>query len=586
MKKILYIAACAGVMGFSSCADTFLDLEPLDAKTDLVYFQTPEQFREYATGLYGQLLGWQCRYDGIFDHMDVSSDLSTYMVNNNDVGTGTIQVTANSGWWDNCYANIRATNILFQKAAAYSGNQEDLEQSLGEGYFFRAYNYFYLLQHFGGVPIVTVVPDVNSPELYSARSSRYEVVDLILSDLDKAIAFLPGESSLSADDKGRITSGGAKAFKSRVLLYEATWRKYNGTSTDFEGSAGPEKDQVNEFLDEAVALCEEVMSDNAYAIWNYNSNSAMENMSSRFLFCIEGPESNPGGYGKDTNREFIIYSVYDALRIAGTEVTQTVWKLTPSRKLMDMFLCTDGLPIEKSPLFKGYHVRGEEFDNRDYRMASYVGRTDNAALTGGTAGYTPYKFAVYYDRTPSNKDEHHNYPVLRLAEVYLNYAEALYERNGKIEDAELDRSVNILRDRAGVAHLTNALVNGNGLNMLDEIRRERTIELYMEGFRYDDLKRWGKLEDELNESRCGMVVGDADYKTDFVDYDGNPVTSLYTPNTYVWGTEKVQAGEEEPVTCVVLLGKNNISVDKNDYLWPIPSRQIELNPDLKQNPGY
>mgnify|MGYP001116041194 CR=1 FL=1 len=78
MKKLTYIAACACIWGFSSCADMFLDLEPLDTKTDVVYFQTPEHFREYATGLYGQLLGWQSRYGSIFDHMDCSSDLSTY----------------------------------------------------------------------------------------------------------------------------------------------------------------------------------------------------------------------------------------------------------------------------------------------------------------------------------------------------------------------------------------------------------------------------------------------------------------------------------------------------------------------------
>ena len=77
MKKLIYIAACAGAVTFSSCADNFLDLEPLDAKTDLVYFQTAEQFNEYALGLYNQLIGWQCRYDGILSQMDWASGLST-----------------------------------------------------------------------------------------------------------------------------------------------------------------------------------------------------------------------------------------------------------------------------------------------------------------------------------------------------------------------------------------------------------------------------------------------------------------------------------------------------------------------------
>lgn len=590
MKNVIYIAACASLIGLSSCQDIFIDLEPLDTKTELVYFQTPEHFREYATGLYNQLNGWQCRYGSIFDHMDCSSDLSTYFANNADVGSGKILVGANDGRWDNCYANIRAVNMLFKKAEEYKGNKADLQQSLGEGYFFRAYSYFYLLKFFGGVPIVTSVLDVDSPELYAARNSRYEVIELILSDLQHAIDYLPTEQTIPSEDKGRISKGGAKAFKARVLLYEATWRKYNGTTTDFEGSAGPAKDQVNEFLDEAITLCEDVMSDAAYALWNYNNIAAMNNLSNRYLFCIENESSNNAGKGKDSNKEFIIYSVYDkATRPASIDLTQTLWKLTPSRKLVDMFLCTDGLPITISDKFKGYHHRGDEFENRDYRLQSYLGTKEQnigTLLTGGNAGYTSYKFTVS-NRTVSNKDEYSNYPVLRLAEVYLNYAEAVYERYGKIEDAQLNKSINLLRSRAGVAPLTNKLISDHAdvMNMLDEIRRERTIELYMEGFRYDDLKRWGKMEEELNESRCGMIVGDANYKTDFVDDDGNSIPNMYSPNTFVWGDEEVETGDGN-LKAVVIISKSEISVDKKSYLWPIPQRQIDMNPNLKQNPGY
>lgn len=581
MNKLIYIVTCACTIGFSSCADLFLDLEPLDTKTDVVYFQTPEHFREYATGLYGQLAGWSTA----FDNMDISSDLSTYFANNSDIGTGTISVVANNGTWDNCYANIRAVNMLFLKAESYSGNKEELKQSLGEGHFFRAYAYYNLLKTFGGVPLITGVLDVNSPELYAARDSRYKIVDYILADLQDAIEMLPSEQSLSSDDKGRITSGGAKAFKARVLLYEATWRKYNGTSTDFEGSEGPVSDQINDFLEDAISLCQEVINDGAYQIWNYNNIPEMENMSSRYLFNIEDETSNDAGKGKDSNKEFIIYSVYDKnLRPGSIELNQGIWKVTPSRKFIDMFLCSNGLPIMGNPQFKGYEHPGDEFDNRDYRLKSYIGRpASNATLIGGQAGYTSYKFAIT-KRNPSNKDEHANYPILRLAEVYLNYTEAVYERYGQVKDEEL-KYLNILRDRAGVEHLTNALVLNNGLDMLTEIRRERTVELYMEGFRYDDLKRWAKLEEALNSSRCGMVVGDVDYKTDFIDDNGNAVIGRYDPQSYVWGTERVETGAG-PQMCVVLNSKINMSATKSDYLWPIPSRQIELNPNLKQNPGY
>ena len=120
--------------------------------------------------------------------------------------------------------------------------------------------------------------------------------------------------------------------------------------------------------------------------------------------------------------------------------------------------------------------------------------------------------------------------------------------------------------------------------MLEEIRRERAVELYMEGARIDDLKRWGIAEEALNASRCGMVVGGDGYVTDFKSADGTP-TGRYAANTFVWGEEKVQTGDGL-LNCVVISSSANHSFMKKHYLWPIPQRQIDLNPNLKQNPAY
>ena len=245
MKKIIYILACSCLLGLNACQDSFLNLDPLDSKTDAVYFKTPEHFREYANGLYSQLIGWR---SSILDHMDIQSDLITNPSNQWNIGHGTINVGYDDSRWTSLYGNIRADNMLLEKAATYAGDQSALTQYIGEAYFFRAYNYFYLLQYFGGVPILTKSLDTESPELYYPRNSRYEVVDLILSDLQQAIDKLPIEQNIASSDKGHISKQGAKAFKARVLLYEATWRKNVGTKADFEGSAGPASDQVNAFL--------------------------------------------------------------------------------------------------------------------------------------------------------------------------------------------------------------------------------------------------------------------------------------------------------------------------------------------------
>lgn len=598
MKKIIYTMVCGLALGLSACQGTFLDLEPLDQSTDVVYFKTPTHFKEYSAGFYGQLIGWQSRYGNIYSHMDVSTDLSTWFDYSRDVARGEIKIGTTDERWDNCYSNIRTVNILLERAQSYPGNQDDIQQYLSEAYFFRAYSYFYLLKFFGGVPIVTSVLDTESSELRNPRNSRYEVVNLILSDLDKAIANLPMEQNIPDADKGRISRWAAKAFKARVLLYEATWRRYNGTSTDYEGSAGPSSDQINTFLDEAIALSDEVMTKGGYELWDKKSDTNIGTDSNHYLFRLGDPYTESLGYGKSTNKEFILYGVYDSsLRPGAIYLGQTLPKMKPSRKLMDMFLCTDGYPAHVSTNFQGYHKTGDEFKNRDYRMNAYLGTPGvTTSLSDGQAGYSGgRKFACNYE----GKKESANYPIIRLAEVYLTYAEAWCERYGEIKDVQLNKSINKLRTRAGVASLTEALLaeanrraaaqgggesEGQAYSMLGEIRRERAIELYMEGHRFDDLKRWGIAETELNVARCGMVVGDASYPTSFKDATGT-VTSLYSPNKYVYGEEAVSTAAGV-LKCVVIDSKDNYHFAKTHYLWPLPQKQIDMNPNLKQNPGY
>jgi hypothetical protein len=314
----------------------------------------------------------------------------------------------------------------------------------------------------------------------------------------------------------------------------------------------------------------------------------MINESYYYLFSLEDAGSNPAGLTKASNNEFILYGVYDVtLRPGGQNVSLTSQNAGSSRKMMDMYLCTDGLPPSKSPLFQGYHTAGDEFKNRDLRLFGYYGAapTAPAGLTGGGGGYGNRKFVAYKYGTYRNANqESANYPIIRLAEVYLIYAEALIEKDGAITDADLNLSINKIRARAGVAPLTNVLASSNGLNMKEEIRRERTLELYREGFRYDDLKRWGTAEAELNQSVCGQVVGDASYVTPYRTATGAATTS-YKPETFVWGEEVVNTAQG-PLKCIVIDGKTNRVFSKKNYLWPIPQGQINLNPNLKQNPGY
>ncbi len=594
MKRIIYlIITVCFLFSIVSCQKDFIELTPPAQFSDAAYFKKPADFKAYTASLYSQLPGWD------FGTMDNSSDLSANAnANGKELGQGIIDV-GSTAW---SYAGIRSCNILLQKAKEYNGSG-NINQYIGEAYFFRAHAYYGLLRSFGGVPIVTSVLDVNSPELYSPRNSRYEVIKQILDDLSEAISKLPTEQAIPTADMGRVSIWAAKALKAQVLLYEATWEKYVGQTTDGDGVlsgagiAGFDASNANKYLAEAVTLTEDIMKNGGYSLWNFNSNPVMSNASLWYLFNLEDKESNPGGYDKSTNNEFILYQVYDyTYKQSGKNITWTCTQLYPSRKFVDMAVCKDGLPPEKSSMFEGYHKTGDEFKNRDLRLTNYLFGPDavptSVKLDYGSLGFSGYgnsKFKVYKAGTPPNgrradNTESANYPIIRLAEVYLMYAEALVELNGSITDEQLAVSINKLRDRAGVAPLTNALVNANGLDMKTEIRRERAVELYREGKRFDDLKRWGILEESLNPSRLGMVVGDASYQTDFIDATGNP-TSNYFSKSYVWGEEATQTPKGK-LKCVVISSSQNHSLSQKHYLFPIPITQIALNNKLLQNPGY
>jgi hypothetical protein len=593
MKKLMIPAAIgAMILCTTACQKKYLDLKPEDRLTEAQYFKTPEQFKYATNELYEKMISWQkIDESNVFEFMDFGSDLSgDFRLPQTNYGRGIVPVPVDDKYWNNTYAYIRSANIVLKKAAEYAGDKTAIAQYIAAAKFFRAWHHFFLLKRYGGVPIVTTVPDVNGEELQAPRNSRYEVIDQVLADLNDAIAGLPLEQNIPNSEKGHLSKWAAEAFKARVLLYEATWRRYTGTTTDFNGSAGPAADQVNQFLTEAAALAKDVIQKGGYKLWNYNST--LGNRSSYSLFNIDGSGSNPLGLDKTTNNEFILKGMYDLnLRPGGINLSATVQAyLLPNRKMMDMYLCTDGLPVNKSTKFIGYKTVEQEYQNRDYRMLGYVLGDKTIPAVGsltldGKLGYTNYKFSAYnYPAYRSVGQESQDYPHIRLAEVYLIYAEALMEKNGSISDADLNMSINPLRARAGVAPLTNSLVTNNGLNMLEEIRRERTIELYGENFRFDDLKRWGVAEYQLNQNMCGMVVGDAFYTTEFRDASGN-ATSKYLPNKYPYLETTATTGKGDLKVILIDMAENR-NFKRMHYLLPIPLKQIQLNQNLVQNNYY
>ncbi len=651
MKNNINILKCgllASLAGFAmvSC-ESFLDQEPQSSVTEAIYFTAPSHF-EYASNKFYDALGF-----GDYT-TDASSDLSGNFGDTEPVGRGILTLPETDDDWDNCYTRLRRINQMLTAAETYATPAE-ISEYVGSGCFFRAYEHFTLLQKFGGVPIVTEVLDPSSEVTYGPRNSRYEVISQILADLDVAIANLLDNDKVSS--VGKVTKQAAQAFKARVCLYEATWDKYVGTSTDGDGvasGAGSTKPSdypsTSELFTEAKSLALSVMNSGYFELWDQSDNPIHNDVWGshhlRYLYILEDAVSNPFGLQKSDNKEYIFQSIYDyTYRNTGLNMSHS--QVAPAtRKLMDMYPCTDGLPIQYSPLFKGYQNILDEYENRDWRLTSLqsipgMKYWDNAVVTGRESslfgGYDIAQEDMPQDRTyvPSfvsplgskrnigyqgrkwvsehperaDKKESMNFPLIRLAELYLIYAEATCELGGgSISDSDLAISINKIRKRSGIADLTNDLIAPySDLTMLGEIRRERAIELYGEGFRFDDLKRWGIAVEELAHAVCSvyayvdgqmseyMLLSDGsddgcedlggvtciDLSADDIAGfpDGGTITTETSASSYA-GFATVKPG------ALVIDSKTLRLFSKKHYLDPLPNDQLQLNENLTQNPDW
>ena len=243
-----------------------------------------------------------------------------------------------------------------------------------------------------------------------------------------------------------------------------------------------------------------------------------------------------------------------------------------TRSLVDAYLCTDGLPIDKSPLYNGQINSVSEFENRDPRFNATIVKAGDLYYDH-TTPYIPeirsrsgYLIQKNYDKLEHEEDAHSyiDHMLIRYAEVLLNYAEAIFELDGVISDENLNISINLIRNRVALPPLTNAFITDNGLNMQEEIRRERRVELALEGFRYDDLIRWKTAETELPKAIWGVRLFSAEYPKDA------PGLYTMTPDSFI----------------IVEQASNRHFDPSKHYLWPLPLEQLGLNGKLKQNPNW
>lgn len=568
-KKYLrnFLPMIIGSILLFSCEKS-LDLAPKTTFSEATFFKTPDQFKLFVNQFYNNLpvVGFNSDRD---TYTDIVASLST-----NSISDGSYFPSPSSSLWSGSYSIIRNTTYMIQK-------EMDAEESLkskvtvyaGEAKFFRAMAYFNLFRDYGGVPIIDKVLTLEDDDLlFGPRNSREEVLDYMLKDLDEAIEALPLEKNIAPADKGRVSKGAALSLKARVALFEGTWKKFRG------------QEEYENLLDEAIEASDAVINSSEYQL--FDRRDVLGDESYRYFFILDKAQSNIANLTKADQKEYILSNRFDA-SIRKQGVNSLEFLPSPTKKFVDMFLCTDGLPIDKSPLFQGKQTVTSEFDNRDLRMKNilYVPGTqgwqtqapdDARNWSKPFEGGFPIVKAIFGFNTltgymegkfnPQILNPSMDYPVFRYAEILLINAEALFEKNNSITDEQLDLTINKLRDRAGVAKLTNDLATANGLDMRTEIRRERTIELFMEGQRFDDLRRWKTAETEMPQALKGVLWTGTQYETD--------------PQ---WS--KVVYPKDEEGNIIIEDASKRTFVDKH-YLFPLPTKQILLNPQLEQNPGW
>lgn len=577
MKHIKIIVLLFIMVFSAGCSDDLLDKLPKDEISPDAYWKTPNDLALFLNQFYTSFPVHSGYNGGIFEFDNNSDNLADIFVNDRFVGNNSTAPTSDSGW---NFRSIRAVNYYIENSGTAEGNEGLIEHYNGEAYFFRAMFYYNLLKRYGGVPYIDKTLNTDSPELYSARLPRNELATKIVEDLDRAIAKLKPKSSVEAF---RVHRGIALSLKSSVCLYEGTWEKYHKD----DAFAAP-VNESEKFLQWAVEASETLINEGNYTLYNNGTaktywdlfNKVDYSGISEVMFwkkydVSEGVSHFVGGYLPHTG--------------SGTGVTKS---------LVDSYLAIDGQPIGVSPLYSSSQESSLKtiVNNRDPRLAQTIATpgdllTENTGIPNeifqyptfrgnneitNTTGYQIYKGG------PTDSDQRYNsYTgaiIYRYAEVLLNFAEAKAEL-GTLTQADLDKSINLLRARVGMPALTVSPVPDPHKvfpalsDLINEVRRERRVEMALEGKRYDDLMRWAAADE--------LIVGKRLLGFKII---GSDIEAEFTPeiNASIFVNSE---GYIDPYKNTIPTGFGfNVG---RDYLYAVPTEQIILSQgNLTQNPGW
>ena len=603
MKRIKnIILVVLSVVSLSSC-DSILDRAPLDImsddqvykdqaladrKLDLAYTKMTVMLNECPKirnakenpTWYTETDNWH----GPFIVNELADEAVVHWIKNHSTEAKAVGITNSGGileWWENAYEINRVLNEFLEGMASSSLPDKYKEERVAEARFLRAFNYFFMVKRYGGVPLILHSQKISDPEseLFAKRSSEKDVYDFILSEMDDIVGSLPARAQT---ELGRPSKGAAMALKARAALYAGSIAQ-NGT-VQLDGLLGIDASLAKDYYQKAYDACKQIMTWNEYSLYNADVDK-VTTFKNIFL--------------KKNNSEVIMMIQHDAVQRTPSGGNGWVWDFfqcphphawgagnqnAPYLEMAEEFEHIDGTPdtLDKTTLETGLWTMEDLWKNKDPRFFASIwtqdtpwqgGKVDfhnGLLLPNGTVKMdgayegvaangdqmvdksygTGFGVMKYLDENHNNKGEREtsstDYIIFRYGEVLLNFAEVAFEL-GKTAEA-LD-AINQIRERAGIAKLTSITQ--------DRIRHERKIELAFEGHRYWDLRRWRIAEQVIPVNRTGLRF--------ILDYTTRKYKLVVLTNY-------------DGVTAPVFQGRN--------YYFPITAKRISNNGNLVENPGY
>lgn len=565
MNKRLYSILLAVIVISGGCKKKFLERYPLDAFRDEAYWTNENSVRTFSYGFYTAYFSGYGTGAGGFGRYFSSQSLNDDFAPSSPTQFTRNVPTSGGGW---SFTWVRKANLFINRVQTVPMEEEAIKHWTGIGRFFRAMEYGDLVRSFGDMPWYGSELTPTDEELYKPRDPRTLVMDSVLADFKYAaqnVRLSDGNDGLTVNRYVVL------AFMSRIFLFEGTFLKYHNI----------DQTKSKEYLEAALWAANEVMKSGKYSITDEY----------RSLF---------NSLDLTGKKEIILYRKYETGLV--THGLHSYVNKEPqtgaSKDAVESFLAKDGLPISISPLYRGDTSIAAVMTDRDPRLTeTFV--PDAVRLQGIATNYSTSGYAVrkFFNEALKDALEGNGFlnitdaPIIRYGEVLLNYAEAAAEL-GTLTQADLDKSINLLRARPGIGLPKLQVIGGQPAvagkvyndpkrdptvsALLWEIRRERRTELMFEGFRLDDLKRWKKLEYTDTQAKPDINRGVWIKRSSYPGLLASIKIENDAPQGYI--IPAPNAASQRPFT------------DPKVYLEPIPLDQIKLYQDrgvqLKQNPGW